>query len=125
MFYPDWTNALIDACRTGFLFTALSYFSVICWIWPSMSIDLKITRDECCLLARTGKPVINQLFGTVTGLGMGFLTFDWAQISWRGSPLMYPFWAQANIMAGFVIFYWIIAAALYYSNVCGDSIWDC
>jgi hypothetical protein len=25
--------------------------------------------------------VVNQLFGTVSGLGMGFITFDWSQIS--------------------------------------------
>ncbi|KAG8956736.1 hypothetical protein FRC04_000214 [Tulasnella sp. 424] len=82
----------------GFLFTALSYFSFVCWIRPNNT-------------------VINQLFGTVNGLGMGLLTFDWNQIAYIGSPLMYPFWSQLNIMAGFVIFYWIIIPVLYYSDV--------
>ncbi|KAG9018710.1 hypothetical protein FRB90_010324 [Tulasnella sp. 427] len=82
----------------GFLFTGLSYFSFVCWIRPN-------------------NRVVNQLFGSFTGLGMSFLNFDWIQISWTGSPLMVPFWSQLNVMAGFVLFYWIITPILYYSNV--------
>ena len=61
--------------------------------------------------------VVNQLFGTVSGLGMGFLTFDWSQIAYVGSPLMVPWWAQVHIFAGFVIMYWLILPILYYTNV--------
>jgi hypothetical protein len=61
--------------------------------------------------------VVNQLFGTVSGLGMGILTFDWQQISWIGSPLMIPWWAQIHIFGGFVFFYWFILPILYYTNV--------
>lgn len=64
-----------------------------------------------------GNVVINQLFGVGTGLGMGILTFDWAQITYVFSPLIMPWWAQANMFAGFICAYWIIAPALYYSNV--------
>ncbi|KAG9003339.1 hypothetical protein FRB90_011200 [Tulasnella sp. 427] len=62
-------------------------------------------------------PVVNQLFGTVTGFGMSVLTFDWSQIAAIGSPLMYPFWSQLNIITGFVVFHWIISPTLYYSDV--------
>jgi hypothetical protein len=48
---------------------------------------------------------------------MGVFTFDWMQILYIGSPLMIPWWAQANAMAGFVVFYWIICPILYYCNV--------
>ncbi len=34
--------------------------------------------------------VVNQLFGYSSGLGMGFFTFDWAMISYVGSPLVIP-----------------------------------
>ncbi len=54
---------------TGYLFEALSVFSFICWAAPN-------------------NVPVNQLFGVRTGLGMSFLTFDWTQISWIGSPLM-------------------------------------
>lgn len=55
----------------GYLFTALSIFNWVCWIAPQ-------------------NQTVNTLFGTNTGLGMGILTFDWAQISWIGSPLVSP-----------------------------------
>jgi hypothetical protein len=61
--------------------------------------------------------VVNQLFGTVSGLGMGVLTFDWSQISWLGSPLMVPWWAEVHVFIGFVILYWIMLPILYYTNV--------
>ncbi|CAK5262981.1 unnamed protein product [Mycena citricolor] len=81
----------------GYLFTALSYFSWVCWIVPD-------------------NIVVNQLFGVETGLGMGLLTFDWAQIAYTGSPLATPWWAEANVAVGFVFFFWIVTPALYYSN---------
>ncbi|GJJ12039.1 hypothetical protein Clacol_006280 [Clathrus columnatus] len=41
----------------------------------------------------------------VVCLGMGILTFDWSMISFIGSPLMIPWWAQ------------VLAPILYYTNV--------
>ena len=55
----------------GYLWTGLSMFNWVCWIVPK-------------------NVPVNQLFGTVTGLGMGILTFDWAMISYIGSPLVTP-----------------------------------
>ena len=55
----------------GFLFTALSMFNWVCWIAPE-------------------NVVVNLLFGTNTGLGMGLLTFDWTMITYIGSPLVTP-----------------------------------
>lgn len=50
-------------------------------------------------------------------MGVSFLTFDWTEISWITSPLMVPWWAQVQVFTGFVIFYWIMTPALYYTNV--------
>lgn len=61
--------------------------------------------------------VANQLFGVATGLGMSIFTFDWSQISYIGSPLIVPWWAEVNVFVGFVILYWIVVPALYYTNV--------
>jgi OPT family oligopeptide transporter len=55
----------------GFLWTGLSVFNWVCWIAPN-------------------NVAVNQLFGTLSGLGMGILTFDWAMISYVGSPLVTP-----------------------------------
>ncbi|GAA5998997.1 hypothetical protein JCM5350_004400, partial [Sporobolomyces pararoseus] len=84
----------------GFLFTALSAFSWVCWIAPN-------------------NVVVNQLFGVSSGLGMGILTFDWSQIAYLGSPLVVPWWAEINVFCGFALAFWIIAPIMYYSNV-----WD-
>ncbi|TFK45067.1 oligopeptide transporter [Crucibulum laeve] len=81
----------------GYLFEALSVFSFICWAAPE-------------------NVPVNQLFGVHSGLGMSVLTFDWTQISWIGSPLMVPWWAEVHIFLGFVMFYWILTPALYYTN---------
>ena len=55
----------------GYLFTGLSMFNWVCWIAPN-------------------NLVVNALFGTSSGLGMGVLTFDWSMISFIGSPLVTP-----------------------------------
>lgn len=81
----------------GYLFTALSTFSWVTWIFP---------RNR----------TVNQLFGYTSGLGMSILTFDWGQIAYIGSPLATPWWCEANIAAGFVCFYWVLAPVLYFTN---------
>jgi len=55
----------------GYLWTGLSVFNWVCWIAPN-------------------NVVVNNLFGTISGLGMGLFTFDWVAISAIGSPLVIP-----------------------------------
>jgi hypothetical protein len=55
----------------GYLWTGLSVFNWVCWIAPN-------------------NVVVNSLFGTVSGFGMGLLTLDWAQVTLNGSPLVIP-----------------------------------
>ncbi|KAJ8595082.1 OPT oligopeptide transporter [Rhizopogon salebrosus TDB-379] len=81
----------------GYLFQALSYFTWVCWIAPD-------------------NIVVNQLFGYESGLGMSLITFDWAQITYVTNPLATPWWSEANILGGFVIFFWILTPILYYTN---------
>lgn len=81
----------------GYLFTALSIFNWVCWIWP------------------TNVPV-NVVFGAAHGLGASVLTFDWNQVVYLGSPLVIPWWAQTNLFAGFVMGIWIAAPILYFTN---------
>ncbi|SNX86611.1 probable oligopeptide transporter [Melanopsichium pennsylvanicum] len=82
----------------GYLFTALSFFNWVCWIWPN-------------------NIPVNIVFGTVRGLGLSVLTFDWTQIIYIGSPLVTPWWAECNIFAGFVGFFWVVAPIMYFRNV--------
>ncbi|KAL1667945.1 OPT oligopeptide transporter protein-domain-containing protein [Schizophyllum commune] len=81
----------------GYLFGALSYFSWVTWIRP----------DD---------PVIAQVFGYFHGMGLTAVTFDWNQIAYMGSPLATPWWAQVNVLTGFVVFFWIVTPGLYFTN---------
>ena len=81
-----------------------------------MSISLPLSCRSSC--GGVDNLVVNQLFGVATGLGMGVFTFDWAQIAYISSPLIVPWWAMVNIFVGFVVIYWILTPALYYTNVC-------
>src|SRR5712672_4687731 len=80
--------------RPSYLFTALSYFSWVCWIAPN-------------------NPTVNQLFGVIHGLSMSVLTFDWGQIAFIGSPLAVPWWVAANVGIAVVFFYWFLVPILY------------
>lgn len=70
-FFLSFLGSFLWYFLPGYLFTALSVFNWVCWIWPDSA-------------------VVNSLFGYTHGLGMGFLTFDWSMIAFTGSPLVTP-----------------------------------
>ncbi|OCH85661.1 small oligopeptide transporter [Obba rivulosa] len=82
----------------GYLFQALSTFTWGCWIAPD-------------------NRMINALFGYRSGIGFSLMSFDWNQIAYIGSPLATPWWAEANVFAGFLVFYWFLTPILYFCNV--------
>ncbi|KAI8872587.1 OPT family small oligopeptide transporter [Ramicandelaber brevisporus] len=85
----------------GYLFTMLSLFSILCMF----------DRDSV---------LFAQLSSGQFGLGLLNIPMDWTNIAGNlGSPITTPFWAVANVFAGFVIIMWIVTPALYYANV-----WD-
>ncbi|CAK5284572.1 unnamed protein product [Mycena citricolor] len=96
-FYIAWGCGVAWYFVPGYLFTALSFFSWVCWIKPN-------------------NLVVNQLFGVNNGLAMGLITFDWAQIAYTGSPLATPWWAEANVLGGFLFFFWFLTPILYFTN---------
>ncbi|CAF0847942.1 unnamed protein product [Adineta ricciae] len=82
----------------GYIFPVLSLFSWICMLKPDSII-------------------ISQLTG-INGLGIGSLELDWnAWVSFLGSPIIVPFWAQVNILIGFVVLAWFITPLAYYTNL--------
>ncbi|KAF8811268.1 small oligopeptide transporter [Phlegmacium glaucopus] len=90
--------AVIWSIVPGYLFQALSVFSWVCWIAPN---NVKI----------------NQIFGYHSGLGFSLITLDWSQIAFIGSPLATPWWAEANVVLGFIFFYWFLTPLFYYLDV--------
>ncbi|KAK6594613.1 OPT family small oligopeptide transporter [Botrytis cinerea] len=73
----------------GWIFRGLSYFTFACWIAPR-------------------NPVVNQLFGGVTGLGLIPITFDWTV----------PWYAIANTLIGLLIFVIISSLGVHYTGTC-------
>ncbi|KAF9409469.1 hypothetical protein BGZ94_001943, partial [Podila epigama] len=83
----------------NYIFPTLTAFSILCWMNPN-------------------NIVLSQLTGS-NGLGIGTLSFDWATSTSALSPLVTPWWAQVNILVGFVVVAWIVAPIAYYTNL-----WD-
>ncbi|XP_068669486.1 oligopeptide transporter 3-like [Aristolochia californica] len=80
----------------GYLFTILTFFSWVCWVWPH-----SITAQ--------------QIGSAYNGLGVGGFTFDWAGISaYHGSPLVTPWVSIVNVAVGFVMFIYIIIPICYW-----------
>ncbi|KAK7062623.1 hypothetical protein VNI00_000111 [Paramarasmius palmivorus] len=100
----------------GYLFQALSFFTWVCWIAPHNIVSIISFPYPKSNASFNPHQKLNQIFGQRSGFGFSVLTFDWNQISYIGSPLATPWWAQVNTLAGFVIFFWFIAPILYYSN---------
>ncbi|XP_004309550.1 PREDICTED: oligopeptide transporter 7 [Fragaria vesca subsp. vesca] len=83
----------------GYLFTMLTSLSWICWIFPSS--------------------VLAQQIGSgLYGLGLGAVGLDWSTISsYLGSPLASPWFATANVAAGFVFVMYVLTPICYWLNL--------
>ncbi|KAL6615631.1 hypothetical protein ACP70R_037901 [Stipagrostis hirtigluma subsp. patula] len=80
----------------GYLFPTLTSISWVCWVF-SKSVTAQ------------------QLGSGMRGLGLGAFTLDWTAVSsFLYSPLVSPFFATANILAGFALFMYVIVPAAYW-----------
>ncbi|KAI4384859.1 hypothetical protein MLD38_002958 [Melastoma candidum] len=83
----------------GYMFTVLTMFSWVCWTSPKSVL-------------------VQQLGSGMSGLGIGALGFDWATVSsFLGSPLASPWFATANVAAGFVLVMYVITPVTYWFDV--------
>ncbi|KAG0042685.1 hypothetical protein BGZ83_000186 [Gryganskiella cystojenkinii] len=84
----------------GFLFPVLSSVAWVCWLKPDSVLMAQI--------------------GGAGSLGVGAFSLDWNTIvSYLGSPLIVPWWAQVNIFIGFFVIAWVMVPIAYYTNL-----WD-
>ncbi|XP_021897955.1 oligopeptide transporter 1-like [Carica papaya] len=82
----------------GYFFPSIAALSFVCWVW----------KDS----------VIAQLIGSGrNGFGMGSFTLDWASISFIGHPLILPLSTIINMMAGFILFYYVVTPLAYWFNL--------
>ncbi|XP_072972532.1 oligopeptide transporter 7-like [Typha angustifolia] len=83
----------------GYIFQMLTSLSWICWIFPHS------------VLAQ-------QLGSGLYGLGIGAIGLDWSTISsYLGSPLASPWFATANVAAGFILIMYVITPTAYWLNL--------
>ncbi|CAF0925135.1 unnamed protein product, partial [Didymodactylos carnosus] len=86
----------------GYIFPLLAAFSWICMIKPKNIVVAQLTGNS--------------------GLGIGSIDFDWnAIVAFLSSPIVVPFWAQLNILVGFVTLAWIFTPISYYLNLWGSQ----
>ncbi|KAG0009899.1 hypothetical protein BGZ81_003093, partial [Podila clonocystis] len=84
----------------GFIFPLIASIAWVCWIDP--------------------KNLVLSQVGGAGGLGVGAISLDWNTIvSFLGSPLIIPWWAQVNIGIGFFLIAWVMVPIAYYNNL-----WD-
>ncbi|CAI9772116.1 unnamed protein product [Fraxinus pennsylvanica] len=83
----------------GYLFEMLTSLSWICWIFV--------------------KSVPAQQLGSgLYGLGLGAFGLDWSTISsYLGSPLASPWFATANVAAGFFLFIYVLIPLCYWLDI--------
>jgi OPT family small oligopeptide transporter len=82
----------------GWIFRSLSMFTWVCWIAPK-------------------NVIVNKIFGGLTGYGLMPISFDWTVYSgFLGSPLIPPFHAIANVLAGIIFFFIFISMGIHFSG---------
>ncbi|XP_042019223.1 oligopeptide transporter 7-like isoform X1 [Salvia splendens] len=83
----------------GYLFQMLTSISWICWIFPHSVL-------------------VQQLGSGLHGLGIAAVGLDWSSISsYLGSPLASPWFATANVAAGFFIIMYVVTPISYWCNI--------
>ncbi|KAK4746061.1 hypothetical protein SAY87_012373 [Trapa incisa] len=82
----------------GYLMEMLTSISWICWVFPNSVLA-------------------HQLGSGLHGLGITVVGVDWSTISaYLGSPLASPWFATANVAAGFVLVMYVLAPLFYWLN---------
>ncbi|XP_057968973.1 oligopeptide transporter 7 [Malania oleifera] len=83
----------------GYLFEMLTSLSWVCWAFPKLVLT-------------------QQLGSGLYGLGIAAFGLDWSTISaYLGSPLASPWFATANVAAGFVLVMYVLTPLCYWFNV--------
>ncbi|KAF9350609.1 hypothetical protein BGX26_011256 [Mortierella sp. AD094] len=100
-------------------FFAVFSIASFCYYWiPAYIFPVATALTLLCYIDPKNVK-LSQLTGS-QGLGMGVVSLDWNTItSFLGSPLIAPYWAQVNIMMGFILIAWIMVPVAYYSDI-----WD-
>ncbi|KAF9191134.1 hypothetical protein BGZ51_007715 [Haplosporangium sp. Z 767] len=81
----------------GFIFPTLGVISWLCWINPNNIILAQLT--------------------SANGLGIGTIALDWSAASYYVQPLVTPWFAQLNILIGFILVAYVMVPWAYYTDL--------
>ncbi|KAF9111126.1 hypothetical protein BGX27_005361 [Mortierella sp. AM989] len=81
----------------GLIFPTVGMISWICWLAP----------NNISLAQMTGS----------SGMGIGTITLDWSAASYYVGPLVTPYFAQFNILIGFILVAYVMVPWAYYTNL--------
>ncbi|KAF9275129.1 hypothetical protein BGZ68_000110 [Mortierella alpina] len=80
-------------------------------IWPSTLVTASLVRSLHAMHAMQ-----DDLTGS-NGLGIGVIALDWSAASAYVAPLVTPWFAQVNILVGFILVTYIMVPWAYYTNL--------
>lgn len=99
------------------MFSLVAFCSFVYYFLPGYAATFLATISILCYAAPQSK-LLGQIGSGSRGLGVLSFSLDWNTISsFLGSPLITPFWAEVNMIIGFVCVCWILIPLGYYNNV--------
>lgn len=118
------TNIHMNVNHTadGWKISRLRFFLIVfsayfVWNWLPGYLAPFLSNFAFVTYAAPDNVIVNQIFGSSSGLGLIPINFDWNVIAgYIGSPLVPPFFSIGNVAAGVVVIFWIITPILHYSN---------
>jgi OPT family small oligopeptide transporter len=98
-------------------FFVIAFIGSFCWyFFPGYIIPVLTSISWICWI-KPDSVLVSQIGSGINGLGIGSFTLDWSQLAaWYPSPLAIPWVVQANMLAGFVFFIWILVPIFYYTD---------
>jgi hypothetical protein len=81
----------------GYIFPTIGYLAWLCWINPDNIILSQLTGSD--------------------GLGIGVISLDWPAAAYYVGPLVTPWFAQVNILLGFILVVYVMVPWAYYTNL--------
>jgi OPT family oligopeptide transporter len=98
-------------------FTIVTICSFVYYFLPGFAASFLTTISILCYVAPDSK-LWNQIGSGSRGLGVLSFALDWNTfVGFLGSPLVTPFWAEVNIMIGFIGVCWILVPIGYYTDI--------
>ncbi|SAM03355.1 hypothetical protein [Absidia glauca] len=112
----------VEATHSGLTMSRNKFFligfvcSFVWYFFPGYIIPVLTSISWICWIKKDSV-LVSQLGSGLNGLGLASFTLDWSSISaWYPSPLAIPWVVEANMLAGFIFFIYILIPIVYYTN---------